>query len=95
MGCSQAHLRASGGVPRRGRETACRYDFDRALSARLGEKRHVMGEDFTVPDLILGHCLAWAQTIRWPLPEGTITAYFERLQSRPAFAATMAKRSPS
>lgn len=77
---------------------ACRYDFDRALSAlsaRLGEKRHVMGEDFTVPDLILGHCLAWAQTIRWPLPEGTITAYFERLQSRPAFAATMAKRSPS
>ena len=74
---------------------ACQYDFDRAMAAlaeRLGEQRYVMGEDFTVPDLILGHCLGWAQMSKWPLPDGRVGAYFKRISGRPAFQRAMATR---
>lgn len=69
--------------------TACRYDFDRAigvLGERLGEKTFVMGEEFTVPDLLLGHCANWAQVgAGWEVPEGSVLAYFDRVRSRPAY----------
>jgi glutathione S-transferase len=67
---------------------ACRFDFDRAMAAfaeRLGSNDYVMGATFTVPDLMLGHCLGWAQMIKWPLPDGSIRAYFDRIRARPAF----------
>lgn len=74
---------------------AARYDFDRAmaaLSARLGENSYVMGETFTVPDLLLGHCLGWGVAMRWEVPDGTVRAYMERVRSRPAFKEATAAR---
>jgi glutathione S-transferase len=75
---------------------ACRFDFDRAmvaLESRLGSKPYVMGEHFTVPDLILGNCLAWATSIKWRLPEGHVSSYFDRIRSRSAFVKALALRS--
>ena len=75
---------------------ACKFDFDRAmtaLSARLGDKTYVMGDGFTVPDLILGHCAGWAQSTGWTPPEGNVSAYFKRIRERPAFVAAMATRA--
>ena len=66
---------------------ACQYDFDRAMvsfAARLGSKTYVMGDTFTVPDLLLGHCGGWAASMGWTIPEGPVSAYFERVNSRPA-----------
>ncbi len=74
---------------------ACSWDFDRAMHSfaeRLGDRQYVMGDAFTVPDLIIGHCAGWAQQAGMAWPEGTVTAYFERVRSRPAFKQTLAKR---
>lgn len=74
---------------------ACLFDFERAMKAlavRLGDKTYVMGEAFTVPDLLLGHCAGWAKAIGWTLPGGTVGDYFSRVLSRPAYLAAKAKR---
>lgn len=74
---------------------ACRFDFDRAmkaLSVRLGDKTFVMGDTFTVPDLLLGHCAGWAASIGWDVPDGNVKDYVTRVRARPAFAAATAAR---
>jgi glutathione S-transferase len=74
---------------------ACKFDFDRAmtaLSARLGDKTYVMGETFTVPDLLLGHCAGWAASMGWMAPASNVVEYFARARARPAFLAATAKR---
>ena len=66
---------------------ACHYEFERAigfLEKRLGDKNYVMGETFTVPDIILGHCAGWAERVGWTVPSKPVQAYFERVRSRPA-----------
>ena len=67
---------------------ACRHEFDRALGfmeQRLGERTYVMGDQFTVPDIILGHCAGWAVNgANWEIPAGPVADYFERVRSRPA-----------
>lgn len=76
-------------------ERACRYDFDRAMrsfSTRLGDKQYVMGDMFTVPDVINGFCLMWATSMSWPMPQENVAAYTKRLTSRPAFVKTAAMR---
>lgn len=74
---------------------ACRYDFDRAmgfLSKRLGTQTFVMGDTFTVPDLLLGHCAGWAHSMGWTMPDGNVGAYFVRIRDRPAAARAFAIR---
>ena len=70
-------------------QKACAFDFKNAIAAfgeRLGNKAYVMGEDFTVPDILLGHCGKWAQNgPGWVLPEGTVADYFARVVDRPAY----------
>jgi len=72
----------------------CRAEFARAmqtLAARLGDNPFVMGDAFTVPDLLLGHCAAWAEAAKFALPGGPVGAYLARLRARPALAAAMAR----
>lgn len=74
---------------------ACRYDFDRAMTAfaeRLGNRAYVMGDGFTVPDLLLGHCLGWGRSMGWTIPEGPIADYLARIRARPAFQKAAALR---
>lgn len=71
---------------------ACEYDFAlsmKALEQRLGDNDYVMGDRFTVPDLILGHCAGWAQNAKFSIPEGKTGNYFERIRSRPAFTRSV------
>jgi glutathione S-transferase len=74
---------------------ACAFDFARAMNAlseRLGTKTYVMGEEFTVPDLLIGHLGGWATSVGFEIPEGTVSEYINRVRSRPAFKTAMAKR---
>ncbi len=74
---------------------AARYDFDRAmktLSQRLGANQFVMGETFTVPDILLGHCGGWADATKWDIPAGNVADYMARVRSRPAFVRATAAR---
>lgn len=73
----------------------CHGEFTKALQTletRLGQKPYVMGERFTVPDLIFGHCGGWAAMAKFPMPkDGPVYDYFKRLRERPAYIA-MGKR---
>ena len=74
---------------------ACHFDFGRAMKSlgeRLGTRAYVMGDVFTVPDLLLGHCAGWAESMDWRIPEGNLTAYVARIRARPAFTKTMKAR---
>ncbi|MGI9401226.1 MAG: glutathione S-transferase family protein [Rhizobiaceae bacterium] len=67
---------------------AFRHDFDKALGVletRLGDRAFVMGDEFTVPDLVIGHIAGWAKNCKFEWPKGAVGDYFERLRSRPAF----------
>lgn len=69
-------------------QKACKYDFERAMGVfaeRLGDSNYVMGDEFTVPDLLLGHCAGWAVNgAGWDIPEGNVADYFQRVRARPA-----------
>ncbi len=67
---------------------ACAHDFARSMDAlekRLGDNQYVMGDQFTVPDIILGHCHGWATSVRMNWPEGRLGDYANRLRNRDAF----------
>lgn len=72
---------------------ACKYEFGRSMdffAKRLGDQTYVMGDTFTVPDLLMGHCAGWAVNgARWEIPAGTVADYVERVRSRPAFIRAM------
>lgn len=75
---------------------ACEYDFMRGLGhleARLGDNQFVMGDEFMVPDLIIGHCMGWGiNVMKWMPPKGPLRDYLARLRERPAFKAAWARR---
>jgi len=65
-----------------------KYEFASALKSletRLGDNEFVMGDTFTIPDLLLGHCANWATSAKFDIPEGPIADYFKRVTSRPAY----------
>ena len=57
----------------------------KTLETRLGGNEFVMGDTFTVPDLILGHCANWAKNAKFGYPEGLVGEYFDRILARPAY----------
>lgn len=73
----------------------CAQEFRTAMKAfesRLGDNQYAMGDVFTVPDIILGHCMNWAvNACKFELREGKITEYASRIRSRPAYKRTMKK----
>ena len=57
------------------------------LEAKIGENPWIMGEDFTLADIVAGHLLYRYFTIDIPRPERPVlTAYYARLTARPAYA---------
>lgn len=74
----------------------CTHDLDRAyktLAARLGNNQYVMGDEFTIPDIIITHCCGWAERSKYQLAEPSIEAYLSRCQARSAYEKTMEVRS--
>ncbi len=67
---------------------ACRHDFDKAiqvLEKRLGDQPYMMGDTFTVPDLLFGHCSGWAiNGAGWDIASKPVKDYAERVRARPA-----------
>ncbi|WBU56788.1 glutathione S-transferase family protein [Paracoccus sediminicola] len=79
-----AELRVSG------IKDSLRWEFQRSqktLSQRIGDGPYLMGEVMTVPDIILTHCLFWANAAKFPIAESWLTDYQARLHARPAFQA--------
>lgn len=51
----------------------------------------LMGDEITVPDLILAHCGGWAYVEKFPNDNEKFNAYLKRLRSRPAYKAVLVK----
>lgn len=62
-----------------------------SLARRLGDQPFLMGDEFTVADIVLAHCLLWAKTAKFGISEPALEAYFARMIERPAFGRAMAK----
>lgn len=71
-----------------------KWEFARsqkALVARMGPGPFLMGDTMTVPDILLAHCLIWAQGAKFPITEPVLEDYLSRMQARPAFQRAMAR----
>ncbi|MFT6775255.1 MAG: glutathione S-transferase [Paracoccaceae bacterium] len=74
----------------------CKAEFQRGLVVLekiLGDGPYLMGETFTIPDLLVGHLANWAENgSKWELPAtGKVAEYLARVRSRPALAAALAR----
>lgn len=70
------------------------WEFERSqktLVARMGDGPYLMGDDFTVPDIILTHCLGWAASAKFPITEDRLKTYSKLVRSRPAYMRAMAR----
>lgn len=74
---------------------ALHHDWNKAMAALeklLGDGPFVMGETFTVADVILGHLGVWGKNARFPAPPEAVAAYFARVQARPGWQAVIKAR---
>ena len=68
-------------------KASLRWEFARSmkiLAGRLGNNEYLMGDTFTVADIIAAHCGTWAQNARFEFDQPTVQSYFDRVTSRPA-----------
>ncbi len=49
------------------------------------------GDQIRVPDILLSHCLRWAEMFKFPEPGPKLSEFKTRMENRPSFAATLAK----
>ncbi|PJE27723.1 glutathione S-transferase [Pseudooceanicola antarcticus] len=50
----------------------------------------LMGDEMTVPDLLLAHCLNWAVAAKFEVPNEALQAYGARMRSRDAYRRAVA-----
>jgi glutathione S-transferase len=70
------------------------WEFARAarvLAESLASQAFILGDQFTIADILLGHTLFWAQSRELPLGSECLEAYVRRLQARPALARAVAR----
>lgn len=82
----------------KGVKEACQFDLAKALSVletRLGDNEYVMGDNLTVPDIIIGHCAGWVENAKFDWPEGKLSEYIARLRAREGFQKAHAIRAAS
>lgn len=60
----------------------------RLLSDRLGDSAWAAGDDFSIADIVTGHCLVWATRAKFPIEGVNLERYFDRIRARDAFART-------
>ena len=75
-----------------GVKESLKWEFERnqaSFAKRMGDGPYVMGDQFTVPDIILAHCLIWAKSAKFEITEPALEAYQARMRSRPALAAAI------
>ena len=54
-------------------------------------EKYLCGEEFLIPDIILGHCLNWAESLDFPVCD-TLIEYLGRLKKRAPYQKTYSLR---
>ncbi|WP_417626025.1 glutathione S-transferase family protein [Pararhodobacter aggregans] len=62
-----------------------------SLVRRMGDRPFVTGDDFTVADIVLAHCLIWARAAKFEITEPALQDYAKRIAERPAFQRVFMK----
>ncbi|MEM7269120.1 MAG: glutathione S-transferase family protein [Pseudomonadota bacterium] len=62
------------------------------LETMLGDQTFVMGDEFSIADIVLGHLGGWAKGAGFPIPDGVVPEYMQRVRSRPGWKAVLAAR---
>uniref|UniRef100_UPI003564E28B glutathione S-transferase family protein n=1 Tax=Shimia sp. TaxID=1954381 RepID=UPI003564E28B len=64
-----------------------RWEYARNINRITDQIRgpYLMGESFTLADIILAHCGGWAKSARFPADNEAFGAYLKRCRARPAF----------
>ncbi len=66
------------------------------LEKRFSNNPYLMGEHFSVPDILLNHCLGWASRYEgFPLGGGKLQEYRKHCSDRPAYQRAHAIRKAS
>lgn len=66
---------------------ALKWEYGRNV-ARLSRALHgayLMGERITIPDLLLAHCLIWAEAAKFPAPGARLAEFRARMEARGPF----------
>ncbi|MGR3616943.1 MAG: glutathione S-transferase family protein [Paracoccaceae bacterium] len=63
------------------------WEFTRNLDRIAGQLKtpFLMGDEMTLPDIILVHCLNWARSAKFDVTQDVVVEYADRLRDRPAF----------
>jgi glutathione S-transferase len=61
----------------------------KVLESRMSTGPNVMGEKFTIPDIILTHIGGWARVAKFDIPDGKLRDYFRRQIKRPAYISAI------
>jgi len=70
-----------------------KWEFDKAAAlaeAMMPNTPYLLGDELSVADILLAHTLMWATVFEQTLPP-KLTAFRDRLQTRPALAKALAK----
>lgn len=62
----------------------------RILELGLGERPWIVGDRFTVADILIANTLGWLDADEWSIESATLKAYLERARRRPAFGRVQA-----
>lgn len=66
-----------------------RWEFERAqesFTQRMAEDGpFLMGDQMTIPDILLAHCMGWAVSAKFPVSDPRIRAHAAMMRDRPAF----------
>lgn len=68
-----------------------KWEYTRNI-ARLADRLQspfLMGDTMTTPDILLTHCLRWAEIAKFPGAGDALTAYRDKMEARPAFQKTV------
>ncbi|MCB1367819.1 MAG: glutathione S-transferase family protein [Rhodobacteraceae bacterium] len=69
-------------------KTALRWEFGRSmdvLAERLGDREWLMGDTFTIADIVAAHCGTWARGANFEISQPKVNAYIDRAIARPAW----------
>lgn len=75
-------------------EETCRWEFASAcslLARHLVGRSFVAGEQFSIADIVITHCLAWAQSAKLEIVPSLLLDYMERHLARPAVTRAQAR----
>lgn len=74
-------------------KAACRAEYARNLDRIMDEMTgpYLMGDEISLPDIILCHCGGWAKSAGFPEGPDSFGAYCKALRARPAFGRAIEK----